>query len=269
MKNEFNIVQFIPAIFSFLILGIVSALFGFENGLKALSTVIAIYAFVFGLMGYIKTKNAAFLVTFMYLLLLAAVFYVLDFREFQGGFHQFKPSTKLIFVLFYFTMLWLLYLLITKKLKWRGSELFELAAEFVDEANDSFTDRPRAVGKHNLTKHELIDFAVYMQKNLFCIFRHEGNRILLFPLKANDEFSVLLKLAINEEKHSWIAFEFTGEVSVHISQRDYLSYKDDLSFNQLSEDMGMLMLRFADQFGKGQQSRIKDRIDSMKTGMFI
>lgn len=269
LKPHFGIEGFIPAIFSFLLLGVVSALFGLRAGLTALGVLMIIYSISFGLLGYLKTKSANQLVIMLYMFLLGMVFLMVDLHELpNGGFEYLSNSNKLIFVLFYFTLFWIIYLTVTKKIKWRGREIMELAAEFADEADESYTDRPRLIGKVDLTKHELIDFSIFLKKNLICMSYVESNRILLLPIKMGDEYYFLFNWNFKVEERTWIAIDFDGQLSVHISQPDFLAYYDDLSLDQLNQGLGDLFIRFAEQFEKGQQSRIIDRINTVKTGLF-
>ena len=65
--------------------------------------------------------------------------------------------------------IWTIYLLITKKAKWRGREIMELAALPVDVGEDAFTGRPRPVGKVETSKKELQTFAEFLKRNLIAM----------------------------------------------------------------------------------------------------
>ena len=68
--------------------------------------------------------------------------------------------------------------------------------------------------------------------------------------------------------HTWIAFDFDGNVTVNISQHDYLTYQEDLSFDQLCASMGKVFIEFLDLFSTGKEVRIIDRLNAMPVNIF-
>ena len=50
-------------------------------------------------------------------------------------------------------------LALTRRLKWRGREIFELAGESVEETGDGYTTRPRPVGKVEYSPQQMHAFA--------------------------------------------------------------------------------------------------------------
>ena len=99
-------------------------------------------------------------------------------------------------------------------------------------------------------------------------FDQEENRVLIVPIKYGHEFAALYNPSFNYLEKTWISFDFDGQVSVHISRKDYLDYKDDLAFDHLCESMGQLFITFADFYMKGDKVRITDRLGSVKMGLF-
>ena len=69
-------------------------------------------------------------------------------------------------VIMYFLMLTVFYLTFNRKLRWRGEEVFELAALPVEDIGDSFSARPRPTGKVPVSKTEMIRFVDFMTRNL-------------------------------------------------------------------------------------------------------
>ena len=65
-----------------------------------------------------------------------------------------------------------------------------------------------------------------------------------------------------------MAFGNDGQVNVHISQRDYVHFREDLDFDQLCRSLADVFVDFLEMHRKGQDSRIMDRLDAMKIGLF-
>lgn len=82
------------------------------------------------------------------------------------------------------------------------------------------------------------------------------------------EFKFLYTNNSNYENETWILFDYDGNVTVHISKKDYLEYKETLSFDQLCESMGNLFKEFFELFLKGEEIRIIDKLDSLKISIF-
>ncbi len=66
----------------------------------------------------------------------------------------------------YVMMLIVAYLGFNRKLKWRGQEVFELAAMPVEDTGDSFTARPRPAGQVPISKTEMIRFVDFVVTKL-------------------------------------------------------------------------------------------------------
>jgi hypothetical protein len=155
-----------------------------------------------------------------------------------------------------------------KKLKYRGREIMELAAWDVEEGPDSYTERPRPAGVVEYSKYDIIDFTNYLKRILVGMVYHEKDRIIIVPVKQGDEYDALYNPYYNYQDKSWVAFDFDGQVSVHISRSDYLDYREDLAFDHLCESMGKLFITFAEFYMRGDKVRILDRLNSVKTGLF-
>lgn len=266
LKPDYSIVGLMPAILSITILAIVSVSFGIEYGIKTLGGIIMIYAFLFGFWFYVKTRNPNYLISFLYLISLSLVFFFMDVDRFDRR-QGFPSEAKFFLISVYFFGLWLLYLLIRKKLKWKGREIMELVAKEVDEGQDSYTERPKPVDRIELNKHELIEFMQFLKRNLIFYSFENGEGIILVPIKHGKEFAFLFSNPDLEE-NTWVKIKYDGQVTVKISQKDYLDYKYDLSYDQLTEQMGSLVAEFATSFKKGESVRILDKIDQVKVGHF-
>jgi len=235
-----------------------------------------IYAIVFGYWSFHKSGNYYILISTFYMITLGLVFLTIEVPKYPNGSapffiqpgHKINIEFKLALLFTYVFMFWIIYLVFQKKLKYRGREIMELAAWDVEEGPNTYTERPRPAGKTDYSKYDIIDFANYMKKILACMAYQEDNRILLVPIKAGKEFNMLYNPRYDYLKQTWISFDFGGQVSVHISQKDYLDFKEDLAFDHLCESLGQLMITFADFYISGSKIRILDRLNSVKIGLF-
>ena len=268
LKSDRSITGLIPAIASLLIFALSTASFGIEIGLNVLGMVVISYALAIGLWPSIRTGNPYYLVSFFYMLVLGSFFIILEpgMLKRYGG--RLDSLGGFLVILIYFFFLWLVFLLINKKLKWRGREIMELVAVDVMEGEDSYTDRPRPVGKIAGSRSDFIGFAKYLRRNLVFMSVEEGDRVILVPVKMGQETRILFGSNIDSMENTRVTIDFDGNVSVHISQKDYLDYVDDLSFHQLCESLGNLVIDFYDQYIHHKEIRIMDRVNSVKVGYF-
>jgi hypothetical protein len=140
-----------------------------------------------------------------------------------------------------FLLLWLVYLLLTRRTKWKGREVFELAAAPVRDAKNGFTTRPRPLGKVDCPRDKLLAYARFLRRNHIALPFIEADKVVLVPVMMGREFSLLYTLKPRYHERSWVVFTFEGDVLVQISHRDYLQFKDQLSFDRLCESMGNLV----------------------------
>ncbi len=74
-----------------------------------------------------------------------------------------------------------------RKLRWRGEEIFELAALPVEDIGDSFTARPRPAGQVPVSKTEMIRFVDFISRNLIAFpFKEENRVVFVLTLPGND-----------------------------------------------------------------------------------
>ena len=156
----------------------------------------------------------------------------------------------------------------TRKLKWRGRDIFELAGESVEEIGDGYTPRPRPVGKVDYSVAQMHGFARYCARHLIALPYITSKNITLVPIKMGGEFGRLLGLSGDYRDATWVNFAADGEVSVHISQKDYLDYRESLAFDQLCASLGQIFIEFMELHSKGEGVRIVDRLDDLQLGIF-
>ncbi|MCD4771959.1 MAG: hypothetical protein K8R41_01100, partial [Bacteroidales bacterium] len=240
---------------------------GFSVGFKVLAVIIAIIG-LFQFRAYLRVRSLTYLVSSIYLLIFTVFLLLAPISNSGLNKMAFTPLNKFLGVLMMIFLVWLVYLSVTRKVKWKGREIFELAAMSIKDAKNGFTERPFPTGKINFSKSDLIEFATFLRVNQIALPFFEDNKIALVPIKMGQEFYYLYYNNIEYRDKTWIMFDYSGDVSVHISKKDYLDYKESLSFDQLCDSMGDLFKEFFDLFVKGEEVRIIDRLDSLNISIF-
>ena len=267
LKADRDVRGILPALFSLLAGACVAVLFGPAAGIKTIGVLVLIYA-TFGLIAAIRTSALSYRVSTAYLYCMGLYVIFIEFREFHHKQFYLNPEAKFMLIWVALFMLWAIYLLVTKRAKWRGRDIMEAAAENVDAGEFSYTPRPRPAGKLESGKEELLSFARYLKKNLVVMPYYNHDKVLLVPIKMGEEFGILFGPNISYWDRTWISIDFDGNVSVNISKEYYLDYKDNLSFDQLCESLGNLFTRFYEYYKKGEEIRIIDHLNEMKIGPF-
>jgi hypothetical protein len=263
LKPDRSVTGLLPAFFILAAFAITTVLFDISIGLTLMAVLIVLYA-LFSFISYLKTHNFGFIIATLYQLFLALMIWSMP-RSLNSG----DQSLTLLFtVVMVFFMIWMVYLFANKKLKWRGREILELAAEPVDETADGYTSRPFSTGKIEYSFKDIIAFAEFARQNLIAIIYLEKDRVVLVPVKMGDEFSAVLGLNPDYKNGTWVTFDQNGSVSVNISHQDYLNYKENLSFDQLCFSLGDLFIEFLEMFKRGEGVRIIDRMDALGLSVF-
>lgn len=259
LRPDRNITGLAIALAMLPIFGLATLLYDISVGLKVLAGLVGLYA-IFYLYVFLRTRDFHQLFLSIWTAFLGVMFYI-NWKS--------KPEYELIYTLgvIFFGVL-ILYFLFTRRLKWRGREIFELAAENLEPAGNGYTSRPLPVGKVEYSARQLHDFASFSARHLIALPYISSQNITLVPVKMGDEYGRLLGLSGDYREASWINFDLNGEVSVHISQKDYLDYRDPLAFDQLCASLGQVFIDFLDLFVKGEGVRILDRLDDLKIGVF-
>lgn len=267
LKPDLSITGLIPAITALSVVALASIFWGKITGYKVLGGFIMILA-VFQYFAFYRVRSLSYFISATYILSGAFLLIFGSFNEQDFPRGEFSTLSKFLTFTTVFLLLWLLYLLFTRKTKWKGREVFELAAMTVEETSDGFTERPRPSGKINYSKQDLLAYADFLRKNHIALPFAEKDKIVLVPVRMGREFSLLYSLRPAYFKKSWVAFSFKGDVTVHISKDDYLQYKDQLAFDKLCDSMGDLFKEFLEMFLKDEGVRIIDKLDSLKVGIF-
>lgn len=170
----------------------------------------------------------------------------------------------MLIVIMYASMLVTFFLAINRKLRWRGQEIFELAAMPIEDTGGSHTSRPRPVGKVEVSRTEMIRFVEFIKSSLIAFVFEEENRHVFVLALPGDDTSYIFGLKKDYIEDTWVAIDADGNVSVHITEEDYLLFKQDLNFDQLCQSLGDVFIDFLELSKQGQEGRIVEKMNALK-----
>jgi len=249
-----------------LIFGLTAWIFNLRIGFYTLGFLTAGYA-LYTLYVVLRTRNQGHIVALVYQLFVGYLCFNFPTYIERRYLDRVEFALAYFSVLLFFGVL-LAYLVLTRKIKWRGREIFELAAEPIETANNGYTSRPRPVGKVEYSRQELLDFVRFAARHLVALPYITSKNITLVPVKMGDEFGRVLGLSDDYRDATWVNFDMDGNVSVHISQKDYLDYREPLAFDELCQSLGQVFIDFAELQKKGEGVRFIDRMDDLRIGIF-
>ncbi len=261
LKPDRSINGLIPA-FSALIS---AAILGIFFGRGAAFTFLAIFFWgfsVYTFIGFLRTGNANFIVPALYQFFAGVVIGNWNPNDRGDAVVQFAVMLTMVF------LFWIIYLLATKKIKWRGREILEMAAAPVEETGNGYTSRPLPAGKTEFGKQQLMEFAQFARRNLIAVSYVGKDKVVFVPVMMGREFGFIMGLKNDYTDETWVSFDFDGHVTVNISHRDYLEYKEALSFEQLCASLGNLFIDFIETYHRGEGVRIVTRMDDVRIGVF-
>ncbi len=187
LKPDLSIGGWIVPLIMIALLGISLLVFGYQRGMYALSALIWLYA-VYSLFVFFRTRNIEHLV-------LCAFQIFLGWMSFQlpsyVGTSRNEPLNYIVAFalgLLCFSVL-IIFLQLTKRLKWRGSEVFEMAAEPVEKAGNGYTARPRPIGKVDFTRQELLAFRNFCARNLIAVTYMSPRQVIFVPVRMGQEYT--------------------------------------------------------------------------------
>jgi len=243
-----------------IIFALIAIIFEYTIALKVAAVMMALFG-LFYLYMLLRTGNFHLLVVVCEAFFFTFMFWFLSERYVFGNWEG-QRSFQVAMMIGTITFgILLIFFGINRRLQWRGREVFELAAESVEETGDGYTHRPRPVGRVEYSLHELRGFARFAAKHMIALPYISAKSITLVPLKMGDEFFRLLGLLGDYRDATWVNFDVDGEVSVHIAQKDYLEYREPLAFDRLCQSFGQLFIEFLDLHSKGEGIRAVDRMD--------
>jgi len=170
-----------------------------------------------------------------------------------------------VFIVFmYVSMLIVGYLAFNRKLRWRGEEIFELAALPVEDIGNNFTARPRPAGQMSVSKTEMIRFVDFISRNLIAFPFMEENRVVFVLTLPGNDIPYIFGLKKNYLEDTWVAIDYDGNITVNITEEDYLMFKMDLNFDQICQSLGNVFSEFLQLSKDGNDSQIIDRMNALR-----
>ena len=218
LKQDINITGFIPAMICLMIGALVWILIGEKEGLISVSVFFVLYA-MFSFWIYIRTVNISYLAASLWQLLFG--FYLATHPRYHLIPINNSKITAFITVFLLASTAWLFYLVFSKRAKWKGREVFELASISTEPSPDGFTERPRPAGRTDYSKDELIGFAKFLSSNLIAMPYFEENRIVFVPVKMDDEFM----RAVKEDKPYVQQFPINSPNPKYIKEINAITFK--------------------------------------------
>jgi len=239
------------------------ALFGIRAAYAVGGAFFSVYA-AYSFLTYLRTGNPGFIVVASFQLSGG----LMGFAA-AAGFGQRPNRLALAFaVCAVFLGIWAVLLAATKRIKWRGREVLELAAASVEQTQNGYTGRPLPVGKTDFNQQQILGFAEFARRHLIAATYVGRDRVAFVPVREGHEPPFILGLKGDHTGETWVSFDFAGNVSANISQRDYMDYREPLSFDKLCQSLGDLFVEFVGVFQRGEGVRIIDRLDAVGLSMF-
>ncbi len=155
-----------------------------------------------------------------------------------------------------------------RRLRWRGEEIFELAALPVEDIGNSFTARPRPAGQVSISKTEMIRFVDFVTRKLIAFPFKEENRVVFVLTLPGNDFPYLFGIKKDYLEDTWVAIDYDGNITVNITEEDYLLFKTDLDFDQICQSLGNVFGEFLQLSKDGKDSQIIDRMNALRLSPF-
>jgi len=229
-----------------------------------LGAVFFVYA-AYTLLAFVRTRNTGFIVVALFQVL-AGLVMALRLPSAMGGRPLGLPMFLVACMILF--LVWTVILAATKRIKWGGCEVLELAAASVEQAQNGYTGRPLPVGKTDFTQQDILGFAAFARRHLIAATYVGRDRVAFVPVREGKEPAFILGLKSDYTSETWVCFDFAGNVSANVSQRDYLDYQEALCFDKLCQSLGDLFVEFVGMFQRGEGVRIIARLDAVGLSLF-
>lgn len=258
LKSDRSMAFIVPAAATLAAFFVALAIGGMPLGLLVLGIAFVGFALL-AFRSYWRTRNPFIIVQTVYL---ASVgLYALTAPRGWGG--GSTELARLLALVAGASAAWLVWIFFTKRLKFRGRELLELAALPVKPDPDGFTGRPRPSGRVDATREEILAFAEFLHRAHIAWAYREAGRVVLVPVRRLG-YTYLYGWSVPDYKdQTWVGIDFDGAVSAHISREDYLDYREELSFDELCESLGRVFVEMLDQYKRGEGRSILDRLNAL------
>lgn len=252
LKSSVWIIIFAASIASILTVG-ARFILGRETFYVVVS-IITVMAALIHCLSFTRTKNPSFL--------MAVLFYGFIFLGLQLYMIPDRPETFLFVIGMIILGGGLIYIMATRRMKWRHREVLELAARPVSGSADGFTSRPFPAGEASYTKEELNAFTKFVLKHGIAFPNKEEDRTVLIINENIFRHFLIKKKGV--QKDTYVAFDADGQISVNIAEKDYKKYKEELTFDQLCQSLGNLFKEFLSLHQQGQEKKIIERLNALK-----
>jgi hypothetical protein len=130
---------------------------------------------------------------------------------------------------------------------------------------NGYTCRPFPVGKSQYSREEIIRFAEYLHRKLIATSYIKDDRVVL--VFSNGLFQYIPFLEPDFNRLTYVTFGYGGDISVNFAKRDYKKYWDEITFDQLCNSFGNIMIDFFNAFKKGEGGTFFRRLN--KEGLEI
>jgi hypothetical protein len=110
----------------------------------------------------------------------------------------------------------------------------------------------------------MIRFVDFVQSHMIAFPFREENRIVFVLTVPGNDWPYLLGLKQDYLEDTWVAIDDDGNISVNITEEDYLLFKQDLAFDQLCQSLGNVFAEFLELSKDGKEEKIVDRMDALR-----
>jgi hypothetical protein len=117
------------------------------------------------------------------------------------------------------------------------------------------------VGPADFTRKDALGLARYLKKYVVAFPVVESGRVVLVIPEYMWRHLIFFKSSY--DKSTYVAFMDSGEVTVRIAKKDYLKYREELTFDQLCASLGDLFKRFMLWYKTKEPGRILDELNSV------
>jgi len=253
--------------FPFLSVGIFFSAFGLYGPGPAFYILGGIYflASIFPIVTFLKTRNNGYLAVALFQFFAGLVFIsappAIEDKNNIG-------LIPVLMVIMYGLMMVVAYQAFNRRLRWRGEEIFELAALPVEDIGNSFTARPRPAGMVPVSKTEMIRFVDFVTRNLIAFAFREDHRVVFVLTLPGNDLPYLFGIKKDYSEDTWVAVDYDGNITVNITEKDYLLFKMDLDFDQICQSLGNVFGEFLQLSKDGKDSQIIDRMNALRLNPF-
>jgi len=240
------------------------AIFGVSVSFYTIGGLYAVFS-TYPMLVFFKMKNPGYLIQSVFMIAVALVLFSVP-----STIERDLPSeiTLVLLLFMYISMVMLFYQTINRKNKWRGMELLELAGMPVEGGGSGYTSRPRPAGQVKMSKTEIARFTDFVTRELISIVFIEEDSLFFVPVIGFIEYAYMLGLKQDYMEETWVSLDAEGNLSVHISEKDYLRYKMDLDFDRLCQSLGDVFAEFIQLSNAGQEGRIIEKMNALRLPIF-